>query len=140
MPLEFSADMWFPGGVSASFYCSFLTQIHQWANISGTGGYLHLDDFVVPSFGCQAEFELTVSNLDRVGCTYNMPRRTERIASPEYSNNHPTSQETGLFRNFSRIVLSGRLEPQWESIALSTQKVVNACLESAHDEGKRVSL
>ena len=140
VPLEFSAELWFPGGVSASYYCSFVTQIQQWANISGSEGYLHIDDFVLSSFGCEAAFELVVSNLDRSGCTYNMPRRTERIASPEYSNNHPTAQETGLFRNFSRIVLSGRLEPQWETIALSTQKVVNACLESARNDGKKISL
>lgn len=140
VPLEFSAEMWFPGGASASYYCSFVTQIQQWANISGTEGYLHLDDFVLSSFGCEAAFELVVSNLDRTGCTYNMPRRTERIASPEYSNNHPTAQETGLFRRFSSIVTSGRLEPQWETIALATQKVVNACWESARNDGKKISL
>lgn len=140
VPLEFSGELWFPGGASAGFYCSFLTQIHQWANISGTAGYLHVEDFVVPSFGCQAEFELTVSNLDRVVCNYRMPRRTERIASSEYSNNHPTAQETGLFRNFSRIVLSGQLEPKWEAIALATQKVTNACLESAQQDGKKIPL
>jgi hypothetical protein len=69
-----------------------------------------------------------------------MPRRAQRIASPEYSNNHPTAQETGMFRTFSRIVLSGRLDPKWETIALATQKVVNACLESARQDGKKISL
>ena len=140
VPLEFSGEMWFPGGVSASFYCSFVTQIQQWANVSGVAGYLHLDDFVLAAFGSEAAFELTTYGHDKLGCNYNMPRRTERIASPEYSNNHPTAQETGLFRNFSRIVLSGRLEPQWDTIALTTQKVVNACLESARQDGKRTSL
>ena len=103
-------------------------------------GLCTADDFVLPFFGCEAAFELVVSNLDRSGCTYNMPRRTERIASPEYSNNHPTAQETGMFRRFSSIVLSGRLEPEWEKIALATQKVVNACFESAKNDGKKVSL
>jgi hypothetical protein len=45
-----------------------------------------------------------------------------------------------MFRRFSNIVLSGRLEPEWEKIALATQKVVNACLESAKSDGKKVSL
>jgi predicted dehydrogenase len=140
VPLEFSAEMWFPGGTTAAFYCSFLTQIQQWANISGTTGCLQVNDFVVPSFGCEVAFEVIVSNLDRMGCDYNMPRRSQRIASPEYSNNHPTAQETGMFRRFSNIVLSGRLEPEWEKIALATQKVVNACFESAKNDGKKVSL
>jgi predicted dehydrogenase len=140
VPLEFSGEMWFPGGATASFYCSFLTQIQQWANISGTTACLQVNDFVVPSYGCEVAFEVIVSNLDRSACDYNMPRRSQRIASPEYSNNHPTSQETGMFRNFSNIVLSGRLESEWEKFALATQKVVNACLESARNDGKRISL
>jgi predicted dehydrogenase len=140
VPLEFSGEMWFPGGTTAAFYCSFLTQIQQWANISGTTGCLQVNDFVVPSYGCEVAFEHIISNLDRMGCDYNMPRRSQRIASPEYSNNHPTAQETGMFRTFSRIVLSGRLEPEWEQFALATQKVVNACLESARNDGRRISL
>ena len=140
VPLEFSGEMWFPGSVSAGFYCSFVTQISQWANISGTEGSLDLPDFVLPSYGCEAAFEVSHIQLDRAACQYNMPRRTRRIASPEYSNNHPTAQETHLFRNFSSIILSGRLEPQWEKIALATQKVVNACLESSRQDGKKISL
>src|SRR5436190_2100321 len=80
------------------------------------------------------------ANPDRREAAGLEPRRVQRIASPEYGNNHPTSQESGMFRSFSRIVLSGRLEPQWETIALATQKVVNACLESAKNDGKRISL
>lgn len=140
VPLEFSGEMWFPGGVSASFYCSFVTQIQQWANISGTAGYLDVPDFVLPSYGCEAAFDISHIQLDRTNCQYNMPRRTRRIASPEYSNNDPTAQETNLFRNFTAIILGGRLEPQWETIALATQKVVNACLDSARQDGKRIAL
>ena len=35
---EFSGTLFFANGVSSSFYCSFLTEIEQWAHISGTKG------------------------------------------------------------------------------------------------------
>jgi len=36
VPLEFSGEMFWSGGASASFYCSFNTELQQWAHISGT--------------------------------------------------------------------------------------------------------
>ncbi len=38
VPTEFSAELFFGGGESAAFYCSFLTENQQWATISGTRG------------------------------------------------------------------------------------------------------
>ncbi|NLA40250.1 MAG: hypothetical protein GX874_02365, partial [Smithella sp.] len=32
IPTDFSAELYFASGVSASFYCSFLAEIQQWAN------------------------------------------------------------------------------------------------------------
>ena len=58
---------------------------------------------------------------------------------PEYSNSHPTAQETGLFRTFSTLVTTGRLDRSWGEIALATQQVVDACVESA-GEGRAVEL
>jgi predicted dehydrogenase len=53
---EFSGELFFSGGVSAGFYCSFITENHQWANVAGTKGSLHLNDFVLPFFGCESTF------------------------------------------------------------------------------------
>ncbi len=36
VPTEFSAELFYPEGVSASLYCSFLAEIRQWANVGGT--------------------------------------------------------------------------------------------------------
>src|SRR5204863_1617235 len=36
VPTEFSGELVFDGGVSASFYCSFRTALEQWASITGT--------------------------------------------------------------------------------------------------------
>jgi len=74
VPLEFSAELWFPGGVSASYYCSFVTQIQQWANISAPRATC-ISTTSSLLFGCEAAFELVVSNLDRSAAPTNMPRR-----------------------------------------------------------------
>lgn len=48
VPTEFSGELFFKSGVSASFYCSFITENQEWAIVSGTRGYLEVRDFVLP--------------------------------------------------------------------------------------------
>ncbi len=136
VPVDFSGELFFPSGVTASFYCSFRTEIHQWANVSGTRGYLHVPDFVVPYYGCESAFEVRNAVLNRDVCDYIMERHDRRFAVNEYSNGMANSQETNMIRNFANIVASGKLEPSWGEIALKTQIVVDACLQSAREDGK----
>ena len=139
VPTEMSGELFFAGGVSASFYCSFRTENQQWANVSGTKGLVHVPDFVLPFFGDETRFEVTSSVFEITGCDFHMRRRSRRVTVPEYSNSHPTSQETCLFRAFSDIVVTGRLDPHWGEIALKTQIVLDACRQSAR-EGRQVAL
>src|SRR5262245_45570570 len=92
VPVEFSGEMFFAGGASASFYCSFITQNQQWAVVSGERGALAVADFVLPFFGSEAAFSISQPQFDARGCQFNMNERTRRIALPEYSNNAPNSQ------------------------------------------------
>jgi predicted dehydrogenase len=138
VPFEVSGELLFPGDVSAAFYCSFQTENQQWANVSGTRGLVHVPDFVLPFFGDEVRFEVTNSVLDVQGCDFDMQRRTRSVAVPEYSNSHPTAQEANLFRTFSTLVISGRLDRGWGDIALATQRVMDACARSAR-EGRPVS-
>jgi predicted dehydrogenase len=55
VPLAFSGTLNFAGGVSASYYCSFIAQHAQWAIVSGTKGLLQVSDFVLPFFGVRRE-------------------------------------------------------------------------------------
>ncbi len=48
---EFSADLFFDDGVSASFYCSFMANHQQWFHVTGEKGYVLLNDFVLPYCG-----------------------------------------------------------------------------------------
>ena len=69
-----------------------------------------------------------------------MEDHTRRVSIPEYGNGAPNAQETNLFRNFSKLALSGKPDTSWADIALKTQQVMDACLESAHQDGKFVAL
>jgi predicted dehydrogenase len=139
VPLEFAGEMFFSEGVSATFYCSFVTDMQQWADVSGTHGRVHLRDFVLPYFGSEVAFELSNDVFSISECHFNMEEHTRRIAVREYSNNAPTAQESNLFRTFGQLVLTGKREPSWGEYVLQTQKVVDACLASARS-GKSVSL
>ena len=139
VPFEMSGELVFPGGVSAAFYCSFQTENEQWANVSGTKGLVHVSDFVLPFFGDEVRFEVTNSVFQVTGCDFDMQRRTRQVVLPEYSNSHATAQEANLFRTFSSLVVTRRLDPRWGEFALRTQLVLDACRQSA-TEGRTVSL
>ncbi len=140
VPMEFSGELFFNNGTTASFYNSFLTGHQQWVHVSGTKGFLQVPDFVLPNYSNEVEF--TVQNAVSVveGCQFNMESHQRRIATSEYSNNHPNAQETNLFRTFNHLVLSGEIDPHWSEIAFKTQRVMDACLESAQDHSRPVSL
>jgi predicted dehydrogenase len=133
--LEFSAELLYPNGVSATLYCSFRAENQQWAVVSGSRGYLTVPDFVLPFFGSQAAFEINTPVFRVRGCDFNMEDHTRRVAVDEYSNSAPDSQETNMIRKFADIVLSGKTELFWGEIALKTQLVLDACLRSAGADG-----
>ena len=139
VPVEMSGELLFRDGVSAGFYCSFRTENQQWANVSGTRGFVHLPDFVLPFFGDETAFEITNSVFEVDGCNFDMQRRTRRVSVPEHANSHATAQEAALFRDFSSLVIAGTRDPHWGEIALATQQVLDACRRSA-TEGREVAL
>lgn len=140
VPLQFSGELFYPDGVTASFYCSFRTENQQWANVSGLKGYVTVPDFVLPFFGSEVGFEVNAPIFRARGCDFNMESHPRRFAVHEYSNGTPDAQETNMIRTFSRIVTSGKLEPRWGDQALKTQQVVEACLRSAREGGKLVAM
>jgi predicted dehydrogenase len=140
VPLEFSGELFFDRGITSSFFCSFLAEVEQWARIAGTKGLVRLEDFVLPFYGSETRFAVSNPVFDIRGCDFRIEPRTRRIAVPEYSNSDPTSQETNLFRNFALQVLSGKRDDFWPEIALRTQRVMTACLESAQNRGAEVAL
>jgi predicted dehydrogenase len=121
VPLEFFGELFFDGGVSAGFYCTFLAAYRQWADISGVKGHLRVPDFVAPVVGSGIAFEL--NNGD--------------VKSDSPAGKPATAQETNMIRNFADQVFSGKPNDEWPEIALKTQKVVDACFTSARNVFKR---
>jgi predicted dehydrogenase len=127
VPTDFSAELFFDGGVSASLYCSFVNFRQQWVNVSGTKGYLEIPDFVNPFYDGELGFEIT--NIGQDG--YKVVPQVRRVTVAEQSNGHPTAQESNMFRNFANQIFSGKLNDDWPMWSAKTQKILDACLESA---------
>jgi predicted dehydrogenase len=141
VPMEFSGELFFPGGESASFFCSYRTGNQQWATVSGTHGFVHVPDFVVPFFGNEVSFEANAPVLRvRSCCDFNMESYPRRLAVPEYSNGRPNAQETNMILTFAQIVTSGQRQPRWGEQALATQQVLDALLCSARQESNGVTV
>lgn len=140
VPLEFSGTLNFADNTSASFYCSFTTANAQWAIVSGAKGLLQVSDFVLPFSGPQTKYSLTRSEFVLNRCQASMHQGQQIEALDEPSNNAPGSQESGLFRTFSELVLSGKIDPHWPQISLLTQRVLDACLTSARKDSQPVGI
>jgi len=140
VPTEFSGELFFEGGVSSSFYCSFLTGIEQWVIVTGTHGHLHIRDFVLPFSGNELGFEVNKPNYQMRGSDFEMLPHTSALGVKEHSHSHPSAQESNLFRNFADKVLSDKLDESWPDIALKTQIVMQACRESSVAQGRLVDI
>lgn len=140
VPGEFSGTMFFEGDVSANFFCSFLAENQQQATISGLHGYIRLDDFVLPFYDAEVAFSEHQNVLEIHNCKWNMRRHGNRIAVNEYASGEANSQEVNMVRAMNDIVLAGVLNDHWPEIALKTQRLLDACRESANRAGARIEL
>lgn len=138
VPMEFQGELHFSSGVSATFFNSFRTNHQQWAHVSGSNGYLQVNDFVLPYFGNEVTFDVGNHKFSADGCFFTMEKYLKTHQLPEYSNNAKNAQETALFRTFGDLVLSGKRDPFWPEVALKTQQILDAALKSAHNGGGSV--
>lgn len=140
VPGEFSGELFFADGVTAGFYCSFVTENQQWAVISGAKGYLAVDDFVLPWMGPELTWETCQHVFDTEDDRFNMSRHVRRESIREYSHGEPGAQEVTMMRRFAELVHRGEPDPHWPEIALKTQRVVDALMRSAEQDGAMVDV
>jgi predicted dehydrogenase len=131
VPAEFSAELWFENGVSANFYCSFITENQQWSHVSGDRGSVWIDDFVLPFYGSEVGFEVARPEFQIDGCDFHMHRRSTRISVPEYSAGFATAQEVNMFETFHAALRSPQPDPRWGAMTLATQRVIDAAFREA---------
>jgi predicted dehydrogenase len=140
VPTAFSGELLFAGGISAGFFCSFVSETEQWAKISGEQGCLQIEDFVLPVAGKELSFEVQRTEFQVHGCDFRMELHSRPFTVPEPSHGHTLAQETNMFRNFADRVRSGKLNLLWPVVALKTQIVMECCLESARANGAPVPI
>jgi len=118
--MEFSGELDFSSGTSASFHCSFLAPDQMWFLISGTSGWIRVPDFVLPSADSLLNWEMG--------------------DGPVLKGNKPgPSDQAMLFSNFAAAARSGSDTTKWADAALLTQILQDACLHSEM-EGRPVVL
>jgi predicted dehydrogenase len=123
VPTDFSAELIFDGNVSAAFYCSFIADYQNWVHVSGTKGTLLVPDFTKADDDHEPAFELNKKEI-RVKCCN---------CRGKHSDSLEFAQQTHMIRNFANQIRSGKLNEDWPMWALKTQKVVDMCLEVAHE-------
>jgi predicted dehydrogenase len=124
-PTEFAATLYYPGGVSVEFYSAFLAASQQWVFVSGQNGRLRVPDFVHPFNSYEPAFELNEKMITVAGGAPCPP------GTDPATQGHATAQDACMWRNFANQIFSGKLNEEWPRWALLTQKVLDACHESA---------
>lgn len=140
VPGQFSAELLFPNGVSASFYNSFVTEHQQWVHISGSRGYLELRDFVLPYRSAELSVFVANHHFRIDNCTFHMEKHVREHSVTEYDAGAPGAQEVRMIERMSEIVLSGRPEPQWSEWSLKTQQILDACYQSSLEDGRPIPI
>jgi predicted dehydrogenase len=139
VPSEFVGELDFEDGVTAAFYCSFLTVNQQTALITGSNGYVLLEDFVLPFYGAQLNWSVNQHDLEIDNCRWNFNRVTDTQRVREYASGEANSQEVVMVRRLGEIALSGKIDGELSRIALATQKVLDALRRSAASDGGKVT-
>lgn len=124
-PTEFAATLFYPDGVTAELYASFRAAKQQWVHVSGQKGWLRLPDFIHPFNGYEPFFEVNEKLITVAGDVKCPP------GADPMGFGHATAQDTRMWRNFANQILSGKLNDEWPMWSLQTQKVLDACHESA---------
>lgn len=140
VPGEFSAELRFANGVSAVFYNSFRTAHQQWLHVSGSEGYLQVDDFVLPYCGSELAAYVGHDHFMIDNTRFHMESHRQRHVVYEYDAGHHSAQEVRMIQAFAGQVLSGSLNQRWPQWALHTQMIQDACFASALRDGAAVQL
>ena len=140
VPAAFRGEMSFEDGVTAGFYCSFLSSNQQTALLSGNRGYISLDDFVLPFYGAEAQWVESNHALEIDNCRWNFGRHDQPRAVAEYAAGEATSQEVRMVRDLATCALSGKLQPRYPDVALKTQQILDAMRRSDIAGGQIIDL
>ena len=139
VPMEVESRLEFDDDVTCTFYNSFLTGHQQWVHLAGTEGHLKVKDFVLPYAGNELHFYTARPEFSEVECEFKMTENRKDYVVSESGHGTTDAQETKLFRKFSSLVNQGTIEPHWPDYSIKTQRILDACMDSAAS-GKTIEL
>ena len=140
VPLSFSGELLFETGFLSTFHCSFEAANAQWTVLTGTHGTLSLPDFVLPFANTLPHTIIRKSEFITSACEFAYHENACTQTFNEPPNNALGSQESAMFREFSRLGLCGKPDPFWPASSLATQQVLDACLQSARTTENWIAL
>lgn len=140
VPLSFSGELLFETGFLSTFHCSFEAANAQWAVLTGTSATLTIPDFVLPFANTPPHTIIRKSEFITADCEFAYDENASTRAFSEPSNNAPGSQESAMFKEFSRLVLARKPDPFWPASSLATQQILDACLQSARTTENWIAL
>ena len=140
VPGEFAAELQFPDGLSSGFYCSFLTEHQQTGIVSGTDGFITVDDYVLPFYDAEAAWGEHQHVLEIDNCRWNFRRHSRREAIAEYPCGERNASEVNMVHRLAELVIDGNLDPSYPDITLKTQAILDACRKSDAAGGAMVEL
>jgi predicted dehydrogenase len=132
VPLDFSAEMLFPGDVSASLYCSFIAADQSTMTVHCRDGFVTFDDFTLPF--CNAELAASTRfTVSRNFCDSVAGQRyySEKKETVEVAGESCFFQETQMMRRIAHIARTGAVEEQWFDLTEKTFAVVDRCLKAS---------
>ncbi|KAL5721818.1 hypothetical protein ACHQM5_005414 [Ranunculus cassubicifolius] len=130
---------WGDDGRTASFYCSFLSNVSMDLALFGTNGSIHLEDFIIPYKENSLSFELTsAADFAELHLGWTVKPETIVVGS-EFS------QESLMIQEFARLVEGVKKygkspDSKWPDISRKTQLVVDAVNKSIEFGFKPVEL
>ena len=141
VPGEFTGSMRFADGWTGELFCSFRTANQSTASISGSEGYMTIDDFVLPFHGGRTEFAIHRNELDIDRCRWLHNPRAQRHGLAEYSHGEPSAQEVRMIERFAKRTLNPDDDDRHlQDIALATQRCLDALRLSDGSGGHWISI
>lgn len=116
---------------SATFVCSFLHTECQSATVIGEEGFIEMEDFVIP-------LRPDVGKFTKV--THRWGPQAQRIQADRVEVECVGDQTMAMWEAFHAIAKDPTQRAFWMEVALKTQMVIDALMESAREGGKTIAL
>eukprot|EP00759_Apiculatamorpha_spiralis_P046329 PhF_6_TR42778/c0_g1_i1/m.64718 len=137
VPLDFSGQLVFMGGMTMSFFSSFRGSNTQTATVVCDQGTLTVKDFCLPFYKEPVSYYVAKHVVEHASCEERYRQIEEKIVVPGETS---TFQETQLWKNMASQVSAGSIDSHWPQLTLKTQVIMDALYQSSQTGGEPVTI